>query len=158
MKIIFISDKSYPVFEVYDENKKLIHIKIDHETRAFRIMCNDNRRVFFIENEMIKKTEITTLLNEYSQQLGFLTKSKLDISMGEIEIDGTQYKYKMKDGLSKEINLFEHNNFQPILSCKLEMEQLSFLNKDYISYLLFGLVWFLFLTRKQETPVQLAEA
>lgn len=158
MKIIFISNQPYPVFEVYEENKKIIHIKIDPETEAFRIKCYDNQRVFFIENEVIKKNEITTLSNEYSQQLGFLTKNKIDTNTGEIEIEGTQYTYKLNDDFLKEINLFEHNNYQPVLSCKLEMGKSIFPNKDYTSYLLFALVWFLFLTKEHPALVQFAEA
>lgn len=157
MKIIFISNEPYPVFEAYNENKKLIHIRIDPEIHAFRIMSDNNQRVFFIENEVIKKTEVVTLLNEYSQPLGFLNKSKSDTSIGEIEIEGSRYTYKLIDDFLKEINLFEHNNDQPVLSCKLEMGKPTILNKDYINYLLFSLVWFLFITKKQKAPVELSE-
>jgi hypothetical protein len=158
MKLIFTSNEPYPVFDAYEENKKIIHIKIDPETRAFRIKCYDNQRVFFIENEVIKKTEITTLSNEYSQQLGFLTKNKIDANTGEIEIEGTRYNYKLNDDFLKEINLFEHNNYQPVVNCKLEMGTSTFLNKEYISYLLFSLVWFLYLTKEQTAFVQFSEA
>jgi hypothetical protein len=77
MKIFFISNKLYPEFKAYEENEMVIHIKIDTQTQAFRITCFDTRRVFFIEDTIIKKTKVTTLLTEYSQQLGLLTKSKL---------------------------------------------------------------------------------
>ena len=158
MKIIFISNKPFPEFEIYEENKMVIHIKIDTQTQAFRVMCHSNRRVFFIEDEVIKKTEITTLLNEYSQQLGFLTKGKPDINSGEIEIEGNRYTYKFNDDFLKEINLFEPNNYKPILSCKLEVGQLSILNKVYINYLLFALVWYIFLAKEQTSYAQFAEA
>jgi hypothetical protein len=158
MKIIFVSNKPFPEFEIYEENKMVIHIKIDTQTQAFRVKCLGNRRVFFIEDEVIRKTEITTLLNEYSQQLGFLTRNKLDINSGEIEIEGDQYSYRLNDDLLKEINLFELNNYQPVLSCKIEAGQLSILNKDYINYLLFALAWFTFLSKEQTSYAQFAEA
>lgn len=158
MKITFTSNHPYPVCEIYEENRKIIHIKIDPETQAFRIMCCDSQRVFFVEHEVIKKTEITTLLNEYSQQLGFLTKNKMDTNIGQIEIEGAQYTYKLNDDTLKEINLFEYDNYQPVLNCKLETGKSTFLNNEYISYLLFALVWFLFLTKEHATLVQFAEA
>ena len=156
MNIKFISHKPFPEFEVYDEDKKVIHIKVDTETQAFRITCKDNMRVFFIADEVVKKSKITTLLNEYSQQLGSLTKSKSDTNSGEIEIEGVRYIYKMNDGFLKEINLFKPNSFKPTLSCKLEIGELSFLNKNYINYILFALAWFIFLTKEQATFVQFA--
>ena len=158
MKIKFISHRPYPEFEVYEENKMLIHIKIDTETQAFRITCQDNRRVFFIAEEMIKKAKVTTLLNEYSQQLGFLTKSKSHNNTGEIEIEGVQYAYKMQDDFLKEIYLFKPTSFNPTLTCELEAGELSFLNKTYLNYVLFGLAWYIFLTKEKATFVQFAGA
>jgi len=147
MKIKFISHKVYPQFQVYIEDKIVIHIKIDTQINAFRITCPENKRVFFIANEMVKKTKITTLSNEYNQQLGSLIKSKTDHNMGQVEIEGSAYTYMLNSD-SPEINLFEHNNFQPILNCKLELQQFSFPNEDYMSYLLFSLAWFKFLTKE----------
>ncbi len=159
MNIKFISRKPYPEFEVSDENKMIIHIKVDTETQAFRIKYNDNRRVFFIADEVFKKNKVTTLLNEYSQQLGFLTIDKLDNNSGEIEIEGVQYEYKLKNGFTKEINLYKHNNhYQPILNCRLESEELSLANNSYINYMLFALAWFTFLSKEHSTSMQFAEA
>ena len=158
MKIKFISHKFYPEFDVYEENKMLFHIKIDTETQAFRITYQDNRRVFFIAEEMVKKAKITTLLNEYSQQLGFLTKSKSDNNTGEIEIEGVQYTYKIEDGFLKEIYLFKPTGFNPVLTCELDATELSFLNKNYLNYILFALAWYTFLTKEKATFVQFAGA
>lgn len=158
MKVKFIPAKSYPEFEVYDETKMVIHVKIDTEIQAFRIRCQENRRVFSIATEVVKKNKITTLLNEYSQQLGSLIKSKSDNNTGEIDIEGVQYTFKLNNDFLKEIHLFEDNNYQPVLSCKLEMGPLSLLHEDSISYLLFSLVWFKFLTKDQAAFIQFAEA
>ena len=157
MEVRLLSLSSFPEFDVYEEDKRLIHLKIDIGIQAFRITCPGNKRVFFIADEVIKKTTITTLLNEYSQQLGSLTKSKLELNGGEIEIEGTQYRYNLKDGFIKEINIFEQNNYQPVLSCKLAPGQLSFLNEGYLNYLLFSLAWFRFLSEKQPAFVEFAE-
>lgn len=158
MNIKFISNKSYPEFEVYEENKMIIHIKVDLETDSFRIKCKDKRRVFFISDEIIKKNKITFLLNEYSQQLGSLIENKLNNNLGEIEIERMSYSYEINDDFSKEINLFEHNSHHQFLSCKIESGNLSLFKKDYLSYLLFSLGWFNFLTQEQPNPVQLAIA
>jgi hypothetical protein len=158
MKIRFVSHKPFPELEVYEESKTLIHVKIDTETRAFRITCGDKRRVFFLSDEVIKKTKITALLNEYSQQLGSIIENKFDIYSGQLEIEGIQFTYKLKDDLLKEINLFEESNYQPVLTCKLDPGQLSSLHTDYLNYLLFSLGWFKFLTKEKAALAQFAEA
>jgi len=157
MQIKFISDKPYPEFEVIDQNKLLIHIKVDTETQAFRITSRDNKRVFFVSEEIIKKNKVISLLNEYSIQLGTIVKSKTDGDTGEIEFEGSQYTYTMSDGLRKEINLFELDKNRPTLYCRLEAGQLSFLKEGYINYLLFGLVWYKFLTKQQPAFSSFAE-
>lgn len=156
MIIKFISDKLSPEFEVYEESKMIIHIKIDTDTQAFRITCLDSKRVFFIADEVTKKVTITTLLNEYSQRLGSLSKSKSALNSGEIEIEEVQYTYTFSDDFIKEINLFNQNSRQPVLTCKLEPGQLSFLNEGYINYLLFSIAWFKFLREKQPAFAELA--
>ncbi len=156
MTIISIPHDSYPEFEIYEENKMLIHIKVDREAQAFRINYKDKRRVFFIAEEMVKKGRVIILLNEYSQRLGSLNLINSTNSSGEIEIEGVRYTYELNDDFGKEINLFRHDNSQPILSCKLEKGELSFLNKKYVNYVLFALSWFAFITTKQEAFVQTA--
>jgi hypothetical protein len=156
MKVVFVSHKSYPEFELYEENNKVMHIKIDNESNAFRITRDDNRRAFFIQEEVIKKNKIITLLNEYSQQLGSLTNISADKETGEMEIEGIQYLYMLNSGLSKEIKLFKADRDQSILTCKIEPGQLSFSTEDYLNYLLFGLAWYTFLTKEQANLVQLA--
>ena len=158
MQTVSVSSKPYPIFEVYDDNKRVIHLKIDPETRAFRISCYDSRRVFFIDNEVFKKTEITTLLNEYSQQLGVLTKNKSNANTGEIEIEGTRYTYTLTGDFRNEINLLTRDSYEPVLRCKLAAGQSAFPGNDSISYLLFSLGWFLFLTKEQAVPAHFSEA
>ena len=157
MIIKFISDKLSPEFEVYEESKILIHIKIDTEVQTFRITCLDTKRVFFVVDEVIKKATVTTLLNEYSQRLGSLIKSKSALNSGEIEIEGIQYTYTFSDDFIKEINLFEQNSRQPALRCKLEPGQPSILNEGYLNYLLFSMAWFKFLCEKQPAFAEMAE-
>jgi hypothetical protein len=156
MKVVFVSHKSYPEFELYEENNRVMHIKIDNESNAFRITLDDNRRVFFIQEEVIKKNKIITLLNEYSQQLGSLMNTSADKETGEVEIEGIQYLYMLNNGISNEIKLYKADSDQSILNCKLETGQLSFFKEGYLNYLLFGLAWYTFLTKEQANLVQLA--
>jgi hypothetical protein len=79
------------------------------------------------------------------------------MNTGEIEIDGVRFIYKVNDFL-KEINLFQPDNYQLVLSCQVEMEQLSFLHNGYPGCLLFSLAWFAFLTKEQPVFAQLAKA
>jgi len=158
MIIKFISNKSHPEFEIFEDNNILIHIKIDAETQGFRIKFEDKRRVFFISDEIIKKNKITTLLNEYSQQLGSLSEDKINYNQGEIEIEDSVYIYKMNDDFLKEINLFEQHSGELVLNCKLGNGELSFLKKNYLNYILFSLAWFAFLTKEKTGLSKLAKA
>lgn len=149
MQVKFTAGKPYPEFEVIELNKTIIHIKVDPETQAFRITSRDNKRVFFIADEVIKKNKVTNLVNEYSIQLGTLSKRKSDANFGDIEFEGMQYTYSVGNGLRKEINLFEQYATQPVLTCKIETGQMPCPDEGYINYLLFGLAWYKFLTRQQ---------
>ncbi len=158
MIIKFISNKSHPEFEIFEDNNILIHIKIDAETQGFRIKFEDKRRVFFISDEIIKKNKIKTLLNEYSQQLGSLSEDKINYNQGEIEIEDRVYLYKLNDDFLKEINLFEQHSGELVLNCKLGNGELSFLKKSYLNYILFSLAWFAFLTKEKTGLSKLAKA
>jgi hypothetical protein len=59
MEIMFISNKPYPEFEIYEENKMVIHIKIDLQTQAFRIISLDTKSIFYCR-ELVKKKNIIT--------------------------------------------------------------------------------------------------
>lgn len=158
MIIKFISGKPHPEFEVIEDDNLAMHIKLDVETQGFRIKFKDKRRVFFISNEVIKKNKVTTLLNEYSQQLGSLTESKINDNEGEIEIEQRLYNYKLSDDFLKEINLSEQDSGEVVLSCKLGNGELSLLKKNYLNYILFSLAWFAFLTKQKTDSARFANA
>ena len=148
MNIKFIFNKSYPQFEVFEGNKMIAHIKIDEETRGFRIRYNDSRRVFFISDNQNKKNSVFNLINEYSQILGSLSKNKTETKSGEIYIEGVEYKYKIYDDFLKEINLFTSTN-EAVLSCKMDIENFALFNKNYMDYALLTLTWLAFLNKEQ---------
>jgi len=154
MYLKLITASPYPKFEVYEEDKVVMRIKIDPEMQAVRITHNENRRVFFLAEEKLRKMTVTTLLNEYSQPLGTLIKDKSNGS-GKIEVEGTKLRYSMTDRPNKEITLFEINTRFEVLNCKIENEALlPALNN--ISYLLFSLSWFTFLVKEKKEDLQFA--
>jgi hypothetical protein len=122
--------------------------------QAVRVKYKENRRVFFVVEEKFKKTHVITLLNEYSQPLGFLTKDKANNS-GEIEIEGVKLKYELTGNIAQEINLFEINNSVAALNCKIENEALLYA-ADNINYLLFSLSWVAFLVKEEKENFQFA--
>ncbi len=153
MEIKFISYEPYPEFVVYEGGQMAIHVKLDIETDAFRIECFDQKRVFFIYDEIIKNKPVVTLLNEYSQQLGCMTKNTIQNS-GEIEIESISYIYNLNKPLKK-ITILK-NSEHPVLLCTLEMKEWPFPNKIYLNYILFSLSWFVHLRKEIKLSHQLA--
>jgi len=154
MYLKLIANSSYPKFEAYDKDQLVIGIKIDPEMQAVRVTYKDNRRVFFLVEEKFRKTNILTLLNEYSQPLGSLTKDKSNNS-GQIEIEDIKLKYKITDAADKQISLFEINNTVAVLNCKIEVDALLYAMSN-INYLLFGLSWVAFLVKEEKESLQFA--
>jgi hypothetical protein len=154
MYLKLIANSPYPKFEVYDEDKPAIGIKIDPEMQAVRVTYKEKRRVFFILEEKLRKSSLLTLVNEYSQPLGTLINDKSNNS-GEIEIEGIKLKYSLIDSSYKEINIFEINNPVALLKCRIENEALLSAISN-INYLLFGLSWVSFLVKEGRENLQLA--
>ena len=132
-------------------------IKIDKEMQALRIICNDNRRVFFIIEEKIRKSSVWSLLNEYSQPLGFLTKDKMVNDEGEIAIEGKKFTYRISSNPVKEIILFENTQPEEVLNCRIN-DALLLEYSNYIIYFIFALSWFTFLSKEKQEAMYFAEA
>ncbi len=154
MYLKLIANNPNPKFEVYDEGQLAIGIKIDPEMQAVRITYKENRRVFFVVEEKLRRGNILTLLNEYSQPLGFLSNEKSNNS-GKIEIEGMKLKYKLAGTPDKEISLFEINNPVAALNCRIENDTLLSAVSN-MNYLLFGLSWVAFLVKEEKENLQFA--
>ena len=157
MYLKLITNNPYPQFEVYDEDRLIVGIKIDKEMQALRITCKDNQRVFFIAEEKFRKTSVPTLLNEYSQPLGTLTKDKFVNDSGEIEIEGMKLNYRITSNPVKEIVLLKNNKLDSVLNCRLN-DALLLEYGDYINYFIFALSWFTFLSAEKKEAMYFAEA
>ena len=154
MYLKLIEDGPYPKFEVYDEDKLVVRIKIDLEMQALRVTYKEKLRAFFVVEEKSRRNHLLRLVNEYSQPLGTLIKDKSNNS-GEIEIEGMKLKYGSIDWFNNEINLFESNNRVAQLNCKIEDEALHSVISN-INYLLFALSWFTFLVKQEKQTFQFA--
>ncbi|MEO6330168.1 MAG: hypothetical protein ABIO55_14645 [Ginsengibacter sp.] len=157
MYLKLITDNPYPHFDVYDEDTLLVQIKVDKEMQALRITCKENRRVFFIVEEKLRRGNVLNLVNEYSQPLGFLNKGKVQGNSGEIEIEGLNLNYRLSSNPVTEIALFENDKRNSILNCRLN-DALLLAYGDYINYFIFALSWFTFLSKDKKELMHFAEA
>ena len=156
MYLKLITNNPYPQFDVYDEDRLVVRIKIDEKMQALRITCKDNRRVFSIAAEKVRKINVYSLLNEYSQPLGTLIKDKVQDNTGEVEIEGLKLNYQLISNPINEIVLFE-NNAEQLLNCRVSDSLLpEFTN--YINYFVFSLSWFAFLCKEKKEAISFAEA
>ncbi|MEO6455159.1 MAG: hypothetical protein ABIN97_13850 [Ginsengibacter sp.] len=156
MYLKLIANNPYPQFDIYDEDKLAVRIKIDKEMQALRITCKDNRRVFFIAEEKFRKTSVSTLLNEYSQPLGALIPDKFVNNSGEIEIEGMKLNYRITNFPVKEIVLLENNKVDSVLNCRIN-DALLLEYSNYINYFIFALSWFAFLSKEKQEAMYFAE-
>lgn len=157
MHINLISSGPYPEFEVYDEKKLIIHLKIDREMNSFRILCGDNRRVFFIVEEKYRRNSVYSLVNEYSQPLGAVIKDKFLDDSGEIEIEGLRLNYRIARKPVREIVLLENDKTASVLNCRVN-DALARDNNDDLMYFIFALSWFVFLSKEKKEVAELTEA
>ena len=151
MYLRLIANDPYPKYEIYEGDQLVIRVKIDPEMQAVRLISDENRRVFFITEEKVRKSAVFTLVNEYSQPLGTLVKDKSD-SSGEIEVEGLKLKYELTNTPDKQINLFKAGKH--LLNCKIENEALLSALQN-LNYLLFGLSWFALLVKEKNPTFQL---
>lgn len=152
MYLKLIANDSYPKFQVVNDNQPVVGIKIDPQMQAVRITYEETKRVFFIVEEKFRKSHLISLLNEYSQPLGTLTKEKSSNS-GEIELEGMKLSYNIIDSGVREINLYEANKL--VLNCKIENEALLSALEN-MNYLLFAFSWFIFLLKEEKPVLQFA--
>lgn len=152
MYLNLVVNNPYPQFEIYDGEKLVVRFKVDKEMDALRISCKDNRRVFFIVEEKLRKTDICTLVNEYGQPLGTLTPDKFIHNSGDIAIEGMQLSYKITSYPVTEIVLLEDNNPMSILNCRLN-DALFLKYSNYLNYFIYSLSWFAFLSKEKKAAL-----
>lgn len=157
MYIKLTNNNPYPQFDIYDEERLIMRIKIDKEVQALRISSKDNRRVFFLSEERLRKETVLTLLNEYSQPLGTLISNRDTKNCGEIKLEGLRLNYEVTPDPFKEILLLENNGVNSVLNCKLSDEVfLSYSN--YINYFIFALSWFALISKERREIIHFATA
>jgi hypothetical protein len=155
MYLKLTANNPYPHFDIYDEDKPVISIKIDQFMQALRIACKDSRRVFFVVEEKMKRNSVWCLLNEYSQPLGSLMKDKSTGNEGEVKIEGSRFTYRISSSPVKEIIVFKSNEPEETLICRINDALMSDY-KNYLIHFIFALSWFTFLSHKKKTAMDFA--
>ena len=118
-------------------------LKYNLEQQSARISNDNSQRLFFITKIGGLWNNRVTVNNEYGVESGKITFDR-NFRAGVIEIEGKKYHYRVEDGSSSSIILYEHNLSMPSISCDIEPS--SFISKDLaLEYtcLLLGLCWFL---------------
>ena len=96
---------------------------------------------------MIKNKSVTTLLNEYSVPLASIIDTGFGGNTGTIEMENTLYKYRIGADL-KEINIYKANSPAALLACKVQVDKKLFSLANYINFILFSLVWFVYSSKE----------
>lgn len=150
MELKFTAYHPYPEFMLYDKDKIVAQSKLDLDAKAFRIRCFNTRRAFLIYDEVIKNKPVTTLLNKYSHPLAKLINTGIGNNAGTIELEGSFYNYRIND--SKEVIIYKSNSTDSLLTCIVRADEKMFSLENYMNYILFSLVWFIYSSKEAKAP------
>ncbi|HVZ95316.1 MAG TPA: hypothetical protein VG847_00470 [Chitinophagaceae bacterium] len=153
MELKFIAYHPHPEFALYENNKMVAESKLDTEANAFRIKCFNTRRVFLIYEEVIKNRPVTTLVNEYNVPLASITDTSFGNNSGTIEMEGLFYKYRV-NGMN-EIHIYNAGSSSSLLACTLQVDEKLLSMDNYMNFILFSLVWFMYSSKEAKVSMQL---
>ena len=166
-KLIWITVKSETVFEEYElwnDFQKLMTLSIDKDENKIRVVSNDYRRDFNIENEGLLLNK-TILKNEYGIKVGEISQELFTHNEGSIQLNEEHFHYSIHNNPLAELIIYRKSRKKPVLKCELKSEEgKSSINfskneesnsKTYHS-LLIALCWFLLMPVGKENASEYA--
>jgi hypothetical protein len=108
------------VYELTDEDKKLMRLEFHPSTASARVAHGKEKRVFMIRKEGFRRSR-TVFRNEYGVRLGHLKYDRAGHHSGMIELGERNFFYRVeKDPLTQLLMFEETNKEEAILACSLE--------------------------------------
>lgn len=151
------------IYELWDEDKKLLTLDFHPLTNSARIESADEKRVFHIRKEGFLRNK-TVLRNEYGMKIGQLGYEKGYSNEGYIDLDEERFSYSIGNNPLAELKIYRENKEEPMVACKLEPRNgstlVQFTKGNELSgaehMLLMSLCWYLFLPVAKENTVEYA--
>lgn len=148
MKWVLISSQQATIreYQLMDENNSKVVAKINPLHKSVRISCNNQHRLFFVE-QVSSFASKYIYHNEYGMEVGGMITDKQTKTDGIIMLDETKYFYRQQNNPLPGLLIYEKGKFQPLFECSLQPNSIGTniagkINEIDNKYLLIGLCWF----------------
>src|SRR5262245_49464609 len=100
-----LNDKQ-EVYELWHNDKKLLHLDFHPFTNSARIQYADEKRVFLIRKEGFLRNK-TVLRNEYGMRIGKMEHDKTHSMIGSIELNDEKFFYTVRNNPLSELIIYK---------------------------------------------------
>ncbi|MEO6550813.1 MAG: hypothetical protein ABIN94_22615 [Ferruginibacter sp.] len=155
-EVISNDRSSLKEYRMIDNNECKVVIKYNPIHHSARITIGNHHRLFFLESAGSLSGK-TIFKNEYGMEIGNLQNDKPSFREGSLVINSEKYLYRLKNGTSPQLSVFEKNVYEPIATCGIPENKNSGTKPtsaitefaDNCCYLL-GLCWYISLPSVKE--------
>jgi hypothetical protein len=117
---------SNEVFELWNEDVKLMDISFNKTNRIARLVSNLGKRLFFFERSGFLHPK-AVLKNEYGIKMGKVEEEhKQGVKKGFVELDGQRYCYTYNSLNTGELNVYDEGMKKNLLTCSLNAVSKNF--------------------------------
>ncbi len=161
--VVASSSAKQEIYELWDEDKKLLTLDFHPFTNMARIESADEKRVFLIRKEGFLRNKIV-LRNEYGMKMGHLGYEKGLSNEGFVDLDNEHFTYRIDNNPIAELKIFRDSKEEPLVVCKLKPKNgnasVHFNKGGELSasehMLLMSLCWYMFLPIAKENTLEYA--
>ena len=121
MKWILISPRQSTIreYQLMDENTSKVIAKINPLHKSVRINCDNQHRLFFVEEESSFAGKYI-YLNEYGMEVGNMTTDKQVKTDGIIILNEKKYFYHQQNNPLPGLIIYVNGKLQPLFDCGLQ--------------------------------------
>ena len=128
------------VYELWNDEKKLLTLEFHPNTNSARIEYADEKRVFLVRKEGFLKNR-TVLCNEYGIRLGYLVH---DNKENYIQLNNEKFLFDINKNPLTELIIYKETKDHPLVVCQFDVKGHT-LPANLSSSLLLALCWYMFL-------------
>ncbi len=156
------STNGLAVYELWNEDRKLVTLSLNLFSLTAKVECADSRRIFKIEKEGFLQTK-TIIKNEYGIKIGQLNLAPWFSNEGFIDLNEERFYYTSQNNPLAELIIYKSSKKKPLVVCGLKSNEhktaIHFEKNKEIeknSCLLMALCWFLFMPVAKENVLEYA--
>lgn len=140
----------YSVYTLWNNGRKLVTLVFNSNSKAARVECADEKRVFLVRKEGFLKNK-TVLSNEYGVRI---CKTGFENNREFIELDQQRYYFSVDTDKQPSITIYQKSKEEPLAVCAINADDKDLkidlsgktkaLKEDTKYSLLMTMCWYLF--------------